>query len=114
MKDKGAAMRHKKLRQILDELRERLVEHYGDRLVDVVLFGSQARGDAAPGSDIDVMVALKGNIHPAEEIERTGDFVAALSLKYDVLISVVFRSEEAFHYSETPLLINVRKEGVQV
>lgn len=102
------------MRQILDELRERLVEHYGDRLVDVMLFGSQARGDAVPGSDIDVMVVLEGDVRPAEEIERTGDFVAALSLKHDVLISVVFRSEEAFHYSETPLLINVRKEGVQV
>ena len=86
------------------------MEHYGDRLVDVVLFGSQARGDAAPGSDIDVMVVLKGDVRPGEEIERTGDFVAALSLKFDVLISVIFRSEEAFYYSETPLLINVRSE----
>jgi len=107
-------MRHEKLQWILSELRERLVEHYGNRLVDVVLFGSQARGDAAPGSDIDVMVVLKGDVRPGEEIERTGDFIAALSLKYDVLISVVFRSEEAFHYSETPLLINVRAEGVQI
>ncbi|MGH9938758.1 MAG: nucleotidyltransferase domain-containing protein [Blastocatellia bacterium] len=107
-------MRHEKLRQILSELRGRLVEHYGDRLVDVVLFGSQARGDASPGSDIDVMAVLKGAVYPGAEIERTGDFVAELSLKYDVLISVIFRSEEAFYYSETPLLINVRREGVQV
>lgn len=107
-------MRHERLQQILNELRGRLVEHYGDRLLDVVLFGSQARGDAAPGSDIDVMVVLKGDVHAGEEIERTGDFVAALSLKYDVLLSVIFRSEEAFHYSETPLLINVRSEGVRI
>ncbi len=104
-------MRHERLQQILNELRERLVEHYGDRLVDVVLFGSQARGDALPGSDIDVMVVLKGAVRPGEEIEQTGDFVAALSLKYDVLISVIFRSEDAFYHSETPLLINVRSEG---
>jgi predicted nucleotidyltransferase len=114
MKDREVAMRHEKLRQILDELRERLAEHYGDRLIDVVLFGSQARGDAAPGSDIDVMVVLKGDVYPGEEIERTGDFVAALSLEYDVLISVIFRSEESFYRAETPLLINVRKEGIQV
>lgn len=114
MKDGEAAMRHEKLRQILTELRERLIEHYGDRLIDVVLFGSQARGDAAPGSDIDVMVVLKGDVYPGEEIERTGDFVAALSLEYDVLISVIFRSEESFYYAETPLLISVRQEGIQV
>ncbi|MCG3161714.1 MAG: hypothetical protein JMDDDDMK_02923 [Acidobacteria bacterium] len=107
-------MRHENLREILNELRGRLIEHYGDRLVDVVLFGSQARGDATPGSDIDVMVVLKGDVYPGEEIERTGDFVAALSLKYDVLISIVFRSEETFCHSESPLLINVRREGVQI
>jgi uncharacterized protein len=107
-------MRHEKLPQILKELRERLVEHYGDRLVKVVLFGSQARGDATPGSDIDVMVVLKGEVQPSEELEQTGDLVAALSLKYDVLLSTIFRPEEAFYHSETPLLINVRQEGVPV
>lgn len=95
-------MRHENLREILNELRGRLIEHYGDRLVDVVLFGSQARGDATPGSDIDVMVVLKGDVYPGEEIERTGDFVAALSLKYDVLISIVFRSEETFVTRKAP------------
>ena len=107
-------MRHEKLSQILTELRELLVELYGDRLVKVVLFGSQARGDATPGSDIDVLAVLKGAVHPGEELERTGDLVAALSLKYDVLLSTIFRPEEAFEYAETPLLINVRREGVTV
>jgi len=60
------------------------------------------------------MAVLKGAVYPGEEIERTGDFVAELSLKYDTLISVIFRSEEAFYHAETPLLINVRREGVQV
>ena len=107
-------MRHEKLLHILKELREHLVEHYGDRLSKVVLFGSQARGDASPGSDIDVLVVLKGEVQPSEELERTGDLVAALSLKYDVLLSTIFRPEEAFQHSETPLLINVRREGVPV
>jgi len=107
-------MRHEKLQQILDELRTRLVEHYGARLIKVVLFGSQARGDAVPGSDIDVMIVLKGEVSPSKEIEQTGDLVAALSLKYDVLLSTIFRAEEAFYHSETPLLANVRREGVPV
>jgi antitoxin ChpS len=32
--------------------------HYGDRLVDVLIFGSRARGDARPDSDADVVVVL--------------------------------------------------------
>ena len=38
-----------RLRTILAELRAYLAELYGERLVDVVLFGSQARGDAVEG-----------------------------------------------------------------
>jgi predicted nucleotidyltransferase len=48
------------LRVILGELRRRLTAIYGDRLAKMVLYGSQARGDAGPDSDIDVMVVLRG------------------------------------------------------
>lgn len=33
-------------------------KHYGDRLEDILLFGSRARGDARPDSDADVIVVL--------------------------------------------------------
>ena len=107
-------MKHEQLTQILQELRTGLAEHYGERLVRLVLFGSQARGDAVPGSDIDVMVVLKGTVRPHPEIEETGDVVAAVSLKYDVLVSVIFRSEAEFQANESPLLWNVQREGVLV
>ena len=38
---------------VLDELKDRLALAYGERLHAVVLFGSEARGDARPDSDID-------------------------------------------------------------
>ncbi len=43
---------------ILSKLKAGLEDLYGDRLAGVILFGSQARGDATENSDIEVMVVL--------------------------------------------------------
>ena len=97
---------------ILAELRLQLEALYGPRLARLILYGSQARGDAEAGSDIDVMVVLEGQINPGEEIERTGKIVAGLSLQYDEVICSVFVSAERFEREQSPLLINVRREGI--
>jgi predicted nucleotidyltransferase len=59
-----------KIKPILDELREALAAHYGERLAKLVLFGSQARGDAEADSDIDVLVVLRGGSGRTERIRR--------------------------------------------
>lgn len=105
---------NEKLKTILTELRRYLAELYGERLVYVVLFGSQARGDAVEGSDIDLLIVLNGHVYPGLEIDRTGNFVAAMSLEHDVLISTVFVSENDFVFSRMPLMKNVRQEGIRV
>jgi predicted nucleotidyltransferase len=103
-----------RLRSILTELRTRFETLYGDRLVRLVLYGSQARGDAEPDSDIDVLVVLKGEVAPGQEIERTGDIVSEISLAYQTVVSCVFVSAERYDSEWTPLLSNVRREGVLV
>ncbi len=65
-----------KLTTILAELRRRFEVLYGTRMVQMMLFGSQARGDAEPGSDIDILVVLRGEVSPCEEIARTIEDVA--------------------------------------
>lgn len=102
------------LRTVLTELRERLGRLYGERLSALVLYGSQARGDAEEGSDIDVLVVLEGPVDPMAEIRRTGDDVADLSLEHNVVVACFFVSRDQFEREHSPLLINARREGVTV
>lgn len=102
------------LKTILTELRRRFEALYGERLVKMVLYGSQARGDAESGSDIDVLVVLQGAMNPGEEIARTGEIVADLSLRFDEAICCAFMEEDRFNRRNGPLLRNIRREGIVV
>ena len=103
-----------KVKAIVVELHQYLEGLYGERLNQTVVFGSQARGDSVEGSDIDILVILKGPVRPSEEIARTGEKTAGLSLKYNVVISCTFVSADRYETERSPLLMNVRREGVTV
>jgi predicted nucleotidyltransferase len=103
------------VRIILAELRALLVECYGERLKRLVLFGSQARGDADRESDIDVLVVLAGPVDVNEEDKRTGDMLYRLMCAHSyVVISCIFMDEERFTTRNGPLLLNIRREGIAV
>ena len=105
---------NEKVHIILAELRRRFERLYGERLVRLVLYGSQARGDAEPGSDIDVLVVLRDMAAAGEEIDRTLDDVSELSLTHNAVVACIFVSEERYRRERSPLLLNVRREGVLV
>ncbi len=100
--------------RIVAEFRRGLELLYGPRLLEVVLFGSQVREDASPESDIDVMIVLRGAVNASDEILRVSLLASEISLKHDVVISCVYVSEKSFEWDQSPLLINVRREGVLV
>jgi len=102
------------VREVLTRLKKGLVELYGDRLCKVVLFGSRARGDNDPDSDIDVLVVLKPPVRVGEEIARTSHLVAELCLDSDVVLSRVFVGLDRFDGQKGPLMRNVRREGLPV
>jgi predicted nucleotidyltransferase len=99
------------LKTILARLKQELEKHYGDRLKQLIMFGSQARGDAHPDSDIDILVVLKGEVNASEEIEKTEPIIASLSLEKDAVISCIFMDEYRFIHRSGLLLRNIRKEG---
>ncbi|MEA5487756.1 MULTISPECIES: nucleotidyltransferase domain-containing protein [Pseudanabaena] len=99
---------------ILNELKRELQELYGDRLVKLILFGSHARGEANPDSDIDLLAVLKSPVSQFQEILNMSELRVKMLLEQDELVSIIPMSEEDFHTRNVALLRNIRKEGIEL
>jgi len=100
------------IKQILKGFRKRVEELYGNRLKNIILYGSYAREKATQDSDIDLAIVLDGDVVPGEEIDRMIDIITEINLKYNVLISVYPVSENNYNTINSPLLLNLRREGI--
>ena len=87
---------------------------YGERLERVVLYGSHARGDARPDSDVDLLVVLRGEVHGLTELRRLGPLILDLALRHGELVSFHPRTEADAEAERTPFLRRVHAEGVPV
>ena len=64
----------------------------GGKLVDAFIFGSKARGDSRPDSDVDVMVILD---HPtAQDLSDARGLAFDIWLRYTVFLSIRAMSHE--------------------
>jgi predicted nucleotidyltransferase len=97
---------------LLQALSQGLAELYGARLQGVYLFGSYARGEAGPESDVDVLVVLDRIDGYGEEVARSGELIAELSLEHEASIAPVFVTADAWREADTVFLANVREEAV--
>jgi predicted nucleotidyltransferase len=102
------------LMPILSALRQELQHVLGDRFEAAYLYGSRARGEACPDSDVDVLVVVRGPFDYGDLIQRTSALISNLSLEYETVISRAFVSRDRFEHEESPFLLNVRKEAVPV
>jgi len=100
-------------RAALSKLKTALEERFD--LIDFRIYGSKARGEATPESDVDVMVEIE-DYNPLAESE-IDEIVFKINLEYDCFISVVIfgrRELEEGPLGESPLYRVIEREGVKV
>jgi uncharacterized protein len=89
-----------RIQPILDTLKAKLQELYGDRFRGLYVFGSYARPDAGiklpTDSDLDVAVLLSDMESSYREIEATSDITTALSLEHGLSVSLIHVREADF------------------
>jgi uncharacterized protein len=100
--------------QLLQEIRQTLSQILGSDLDQILLYGSQARGDTHSDSDVDILLVMKGEIDYAHLLRQTSEAIAKLSLENDVVISRAFISNDRFLHERSPFILNVKREAVSL
>jgi predicted nucleotidyltransferase len=101
-------------KELLIDIRERLQAAYGSRFRGAVLYGSEARGEAGPDSDIDILVLLEGPVDIGAD-NRAG--IAAtypLILRSGRVIDVAPVDVRAYDKGIVAMYRNAKQEGVRL
>jgi len=98
--------------EIAAKVRVGLEKIYGTRLRGVYLYGSAARDELTPESDIDIAVVLDEVEDSFVEHERISDLRSDLSLEYDALVSFLFVSEEELRIGRFAVHRFIQEEGI--
>ncbi len=97
--------------QKLDELVRRIVEEVHP--LRIILFGSAARGETGPDSDVDLLVVMPEGTHRGYTAEHIYITVRKVGIPYDVVVATPNDLEK---YRDTPNLIyrTIATEGQTV
>ena len=106
------------LQIIISEIAAVAKETFGEKLDSVILYGSYARGDYTPESDVDIMILVRG-IAPEELWKYRSSITSKsseLGLEYDLLIVPLIKDAETFnkYMNVLPFYQNVHEEGIRI
>lgn len=107
-------MDEKAINSIVQKCKKTLSTYYGSRLKGIIFYGSAARGDASPDSDIDLLVLLSAPLDYFAELRQIVDLLYPIQLESEQLISAKPALASEYEMGSISLYRNARREGVIV
>lgn len=106
------------INKILVEYTQQVIETIQDKLCKIILYGSYARGDFHPNSDLDIMILVKNTSDDETRRieEHLCDLAFEMELKSGYHISAFVKNEEHFITWQNilPFYMNIKNEGVEI
>jgi predicted nucleotidyltransferase len=99
---------------LLDDLKSELREAFGSLAVSLVLFGSVARGESAPGSDIDVLVVAADQESASRATQVADTEGPRFFRRYGMPLSVIVTARDQLPAEPGVFLARARDEGMLV
>jgi predicted nucleotidyltransferase len=98
------------LQQTIDEAIQALRDLLGESLLAVVLYGSWSRGDARPGSDVDLFVVAQ-NL-PEHRFDRSRYLHKAVAGRCPLPVSILAKESAQFESHFPPLYLDIGLDGI--
>ncbi|MBM3127765.1 MAG: nucleotidyltransferase domain-containing protein [Chloroflexi bacterium] len=100
--------------EIIQKCKKTLADYYGAQFKGLILYGSVARDQASPASDIDLLVLLSRPFNYFDELREIIELLYPIQLESDRLISAKPASLDEFERGIIQLYRSAKREGVAV
>lgn len=100
---------------ILRDIKDNLSHHFGNELINVILFGSQAKNKEHPYSDYDILIILKTKYNWKVK-DKVMDLCYDIDLKYDIIIDPHIIAEDELNTlrGKQPIYSNAMQYGIKL